>query len=220
MIRNVVLNQFLVILPGLFLMDFAANYVRSLNVLPWSPGIRISNELPELPEVLVKSVLSVLLVEVNFYVSHRLLHVPWLYARIHKIHHAYKAPHAFAAIYAHPIEALVGNTFAVMGPAFFLGFHLSHWMLGVVVGWLSTMTSHSGYKMPFPFARLLSTPHFHDLHHEVKKNKHLSSFFFSDSVYVCVLVLQLQLWNVGIFGLFVRNENGKSSKEQTNDDCC
>lgn len=147
-------------------MNWAANYVRSLDILPWAMGIRVSSELPELPEVVVKSLLSVMLVELNFYTSHRLLHVPWLYARVHKIHHAYKAPHAFAAIYAHPLEALVGNTFAVMGPPFFLGFHISHWMLGIAVGWLSTMTSHSGYNMPFPGAKLLSTPYWHDLHHE------------------------------------------------------
>ena len=38
--------------------------------------------------------------EFSFYWSHRLLHHPALYARLHKQHHEYKGPIGFAAEYA------------------------------------------------------------------------------------------------------------------------
>ena len=49
-------------------------------------------------------VICVLVEEVLFYYSHRLLHSRWFYGRVHKQHHEYKAPVGMAAIYAHPLE--------------------------------------------------------------------------------------------------------------------
>lgn len=62
------------------------------------------------------AVASGALVELLFYTSHRLLHTKYLYP-YHKLHHGYKAPIALAALYAHPLEAILGNTLAVMAPA-------------------------------------------------------------------------------------------------------
>ena len=114
-------------------------------------------QLPSLFEMITQGVLGVLLVELFFFCSHRLLHVQPLYSLVHKQHHEYKAPIALAAIYAHPLEALVGNTFAVMGPAFLVGFHAYTWYWGICLGFFSTQSSHSGYNID---------GRFHDIHHE------------------------------------------------------
>jgi sterol desaturase/sphingolipid hydroxylase (fatty acid hydroxylase superfamily) len=39
-----------------------------------------------------------------FYITHRMLHWPYLYARIHKVHHMFTAPAAYTVAYAHPLE--------------------------------------------------------------------------------------------------------------------
>ena len=45
----------------------------------------------------------------SFYMSHSLLHKPYLYKMIHKVHHEHKVTTSIAAIYAHPLEYLFGN---------------------------------------------------------------------------------------------------------------
>lgn len=50
------------------------------------------------------------------YFGHRLFHYPYLYKRIHKLHHTYSAPFGLAAEYAHPIETLVLGAGTVGGP--------------------------------------------------------------------------------------------------------
>jgi hypothetical protein len=47
--------------------------------------------------------------DVLFFYGHYASHWPPLYQRVHKQHHEFKAPFAFAAAYAHPIEGLFGT---------------------------------------------------------------------------------------------------------------
>lgn len=43
----------------------------------------------------------------------RLLHHPYLYKHVHKLHHEWTAPIGIVAIYAHPVEYLTSNLFTV-----------------------------------------------------------------------------------------------------------
>jgi Delta7-sterol 5-desaturase len=45
--------------------------------------------------------------EIHFYFMHRLLHIPFLYRKIHKIHHQSKIPSVFSVYSFHWIEALL-----------------------------------------------------------------------------------------------------------------
>jgi len=151
-VKLVLFNQFFVILPGLLAIDFVSQS-------GWLPGIRVDSQLPSLRELVWHTFLSIIGVEIGFYYSHRLLHIPIFYRSIHKIHHEFIAPYGIAAIYAHPIEAFVGNTLGVMGPAFVIGLHAFSWYIGSVIGWVVTMNGHSGFYVP------LAT-NGHDLHHQ------------------------------------------------------
>ncbi len=51
--------------------------------------------------------LMLVLHDAYFYVTHRLLHTPWLLRRVHYIHHQSANPTPWAAFAFHPVEALV-----------------------------------------------------------------------------------------------------------------
>ncbi len=182
-------NQLFVILPGenapapaawprtptdagLLFLDWLCR----LGAIPFTRGIVVESELPALSTVAAQGALAICFVELFFFSSHRVLHWPALYARVHKVHHEYKAPIALAALYAHPLEAFIGNTVAVIGPAFLVGMHALTFHVGMAVGFLATESGHSGHTVPF-----LSPRGFHDLHHE-RFNCNFGSFGVLDTL--------------------------------------
>ncbi len=106
-----------------------------------------------------------------FYWTHRLMHRPWWYRKMHAVHHDSRPPTAWAAMSFHPWEALSG---AIVIPllVFVVPIHVA--MLGAVLAIMTLMgvTNHMGWEM-FP-ARLvkgnagkwLITASHHELHHQ------------------------------------------------------
>jgi fatty acid hydroxylase domain-containing protein 2 len=59
-----------------------------------------------------------------FYLTHRMLHQPTLYKRVHAIHHEFSAPVGAAALYSHWLEHLVSNLLPVaLGPVVMVRTH-------------------------------------------------------------------------------------------------
>jgi fatty acid hydroxylase domain-containing protein 2 len=113
-------------------------------------------------------VVTLLCEEVLFYASHRTLHANnELYARVHKQHHEFYAPFGLAAVYAHPLEHLVSNVLPVAAGPLLMGSHPLFSLAWTTLALINTITSHSGYALPF-----MHRPLFHDYHHE-----HLSECF-------------------------------------------
>ncbi|MDQ3145013.1 MAG: sterol desaturase family protein [Pseudomonadota bacterium] len=117
------------------------------------------------------SVLAFLLIhDTYFYWTHRLMHRPSWYKRMHAVHHASRPPTAWAAMSFHPWEAVSG---ALVVPllVFLIPIHAA--MLGLVLAIMTLMgvTNHMGWEM-FPrgvvhgkLGKWLITASHHQLHH-------------------------------------------------------
>ncbi|KAJ6093437.1 hypothetical protein N7486_008726 [Penicillium sp. IBT 16267x] len=121
---------------------------------------RVEASLPGTVEFARDFLISILMRETMFYYSHRLLHVPYFYRKIHKKHHRFTAPIALAAQFAHPIEQIFANALPISLPPQLLKSHvLTFWAF---LAWelFNTATVHSGYDFFHNKAKI------HDLHHE------------------------------------------------------
>jgi fatty acid hydroxylase domain-containing protein 2 len=116
---------------------------------------------PSLWEFALSMPVYLIVEEIGFYYTHRAAHHPWLYGPIHKLHHTYKAPVAYTAVYAHPIEHMVCNIAPVVAGPVLMGSHPVTAAVWIVLALIYTTNSHCGYFLqPHP------SPEGHDWHHE------------------------------------------------------
>jgi sterol desaturase/sphingolipid hydroxylase (fatty acid hydroxylase superfamily) len=115
-------------------------------------------------------VLAVLAHDTYFYWAHRAMHHPWLYRRVHRLHHRSTTPTPWAAYAFHPAEALIEAGFL---PLFLLAVPMH---AGAVTAFLAVMilrnvAGHAGFEL-YPagvacsrwLGGLATTTH-HDMHH-------------------------------------------------------
>ncbi|MET0240940.1 MAG: sterol desaturase family protein [Sphingobium sp.] len=133
-----------------------------------------------------------------FYWTHRLMHRPWWFRRLHAVHHDSRPPTAWAAMSFHPWEALSG---AIVIPAlvFFIPIHVA--ALGLVLGIMTLMgvTNHMGWEM-FPrrlvegrAGRWIITATHHHKHHDAYRGNYGLYFRFWDRL--CGTDLGLGRWS-------------------------
>lgn len=99
------------------------------------------------------------IIELLFYASHRLLHAPCLFPWVHKMHHAFTAPFAVAAVYAHPLEHLVSNILSISAGPLVMGSHPVSACLWACFCVASTTAAHGGYTFSPDGSH-------HDVHHQ------------------------------------------------------
>jgi lathosterol oxidase len=112
-----------------------------------------------------------------FYWTHRLMHRPRIYKKMHAVHHASRNPTAWAAMSFHPLESISG---AVLIPALLLLVPIHYTALLCVLTIMTVMgvTNHMGWEIfpnwlvRGPAGRWLITASHHQRHHE----KYLCNF--------------------------------------------
>uniref|UniRef100_A0A6B2LNJ8 Fatty acid hydroxylase domain-containing protein n=1 Tax=Arcella intermedia TaxID=1963864 RepID=A0A6B2LNJ8_9EUKA len=101
----------------------------------------------------------VVLYDLLFYLSHRLLHTQWLFQHVHYLHHSSYLSMGITQSYAHPVEFWVTATAATV-PVLLVTRHSLVWALWMVMLNVESIIAHCGYYLPgLPDSR------FHYLHH-------------------------------------------------------
>ena len=115
--------------------------------------------IPDIYTIIIDIIKFIFIIEILFYYSHRLLHIPYLYKKIHSIHHKYTAPNAIISLYTHPIEYIISNILPVMIGPLLCNSHIITIWIWILISLFNAMTVHSGYNLFF----ISDTKH--DMHH-------------------------------------------------------
>jgi len=116
--------------------------------------------------------ISILLLDIFFYMLHRLFHIPALYKRFHKKHHEILSPVGFSSLYMTITDFYFGNLLPGYLPMFIVGAHPITIKIWIVMAILNTiLLAHSGYWVA----------NYHDKHHSLF-NKNYGANIFMDKL--------------------------------------
>jgi Delta7-sterol 5-desaturase len=115
--------------------------------------------------------LMFLMHDTYFYWAHRLMHNPWLFKKIHLVHHRSTNPSPWAAYAFHPFEAIVESLiFTII--LLTIPVHTIHLMTFFVLSLVYNVYGHLGFEI-YPkgfnkhwFGKWINTSVSHNLHHQ------------------------------------------------------
>ena len=144
--------------------------------------------LPSALKLAVQLFLCMLMEDLTFHCSHRILHHPRLYPYIHKIHHEHKITISIAAQYAHPLEFVFGNLLPAASCPLLLGtrMHFTTAFTWYALRFIESAEGHSGYEVSWSPFRVLpfgSDFAYHAYHHSHNIGNYSSFFTIWDTVF-------------------------------------
>ena len=122
-----------------------------------------------------------------FYWTHRAMHHPRLFARMHRTHHMSHHPTPWAAFSFHPWESVL-NAFFLPVIVFFVPLHVGAALFILTVMTVASVLNHTGWEifpsswMRGPLGRHVITASHHNLHHTKFKVNFGLYFRFWDKV--------------------------------------
>lgn len=143
--------------------------ITALNARGWT---QLSQDLG--PGGVVGAALTIvaliLLNDLWFYAMHRLLHTPWLFRRVHAVHHRSVDVNPFSSYSFHAVEAVM-LTGWLIPVALLVPLPMPVLMATQAVGLANNLMAHLGYELlpawwiRTPLLRWSNTATFHSLHH-------------------------------------------------------
>ncbi|MDZ4725303.1 MAG: sterol desaturase family protein [Leptospira sp.] len=166
---------------SIFLFILNSILLFCLSVIFW-PLLSLSQiNLSPFPGFII-SILQILfflmLDDLLFYFYHRHLHSPFLYHKVHRIHHSYRHSSVLAAIHFHPIEYILISLSFYSGPLL-LGANVWVFYMWIFLRQWIGVSGHCGYKFPWEWQKHIpfhSGNQFHYLHHKYP-NRNFGLFF-------------------------------------------
>ncbi|POO00297.1 Fatty acid hydroxylase [Trema orientale] len=163
-VKGVLLQQLVqaTVAQGLFLVTSKAN----------ASGVTIQ---PSIPVQIVQIVIAMLVMDTWQYFVHRYMHQnKFLYRHVHSQHHRLVVPYAIGALYNHPLEGLLLDTFG--GALSFLvsGMTARTAVIFFCFAVIKTVDDHCGFWLPGNVFHLFfqNNTAYHDIHHQLQGLKY------------------------------------------------
>ena len=127
--------------------------------------------------------------DVYFYCIHRIMHsVPYIYKKIHSVHHRAIPPIPIDYLYAHPIEAVAASLGLVVGLLFVIPIQgeISIYVFAAFTTYrtLHELALHSGMEVvPNKWVGFLGSSKHHYLHHKYLKGNYASGLTYLDKLF-------------------------------------
>ena len=149
---------------------------------------RNDNNYPSLFETFICVHIFILFEDFGFYWNHRILHLPFLYSKIHKVHHSNYNVFHITSVYVHPLEHCIGNLMPSFIGALVFGPYFHFISFSVFLGYrlLKTHEAHGGYDLIYSLFRLFPKSvgaNFHDFHHLKNVGNYGSFLSFWDDMF-------------------------------------
>jgi lathosterol oxidase len=112
--------------------------------------------------------LALFIHDVYFYLTHRFLHIPFVFKRIHRIHHQSHKVNAWSSFSFHPFEGLIQIGIVILVPMF-IPIHIGVQIVFVFFLIFMSVYGHAGYELRANKKAIFSifnTAVHHTQHHE------------------------------------------------------
>lgn len=135
--------------------------------------------------VFISYILALLFHDTWFYWLHRFFHIPWVYSKVHRIHHLSVNPSPWTSFSFHFLEA-IGESLVILPLVFIVPLHpLTLLLFGISI-FAINVYGHLGYEIAPKWLRnsilfeIINTSVHHNLHHSKFKGNYGLYFRFWD----------------------------------------
>ncbi|RZC64757.1 hypothetical protein C5167_008453 [Papaver somniferum] len=129
---------------------------------------------PSLPIQLLQIFVAMLVMDTWQYFVHRYMHQnKFLYRHVHSQHHRLVVPYAIGALYNHPLEGLLLDTFGGVFSFLISGMTARTAVIFFCLAVVKTVDDHCGLWLPGNIFHLLfqNNTAYHDIHHQLQGTK-------------------------------------------------
>lgn len=146
-------------------------------------SLKIKDVQPSIPIQMIQIIIAMLIMDTWQYFGHRYMHQnKFLYKHVHSRHHRLVVPYAIGAMYNHPVEGLLLDTFSGAISYLMSGMTARTSIIFFCFAVIKGVDDHCGLWLPGNILHLFfqNNTSYHDIHHQLHGTKYnFSQPFFS-----------------------------------------